>query len=99
MMTKKSVASFRLSDETMEYLNYLAQISRKSQAAIIEDLVSIYYHAVVGEAFGFKKIADLDPTFLIRGGTIITVEEQKALTAVRDRHAGRWEDVGGRPWK
>lgn len=87
LMTKK-LASFRLSDETLDDLHYLTEISHKSQAAIIEDLVNIYYHAVLAEAFGFKKRDDLDPTFLIRGGTIITVEEQKALKTVRDRLAG-----------
>lgn len=95
-MTKKDVASFRLSQQTMEYLKYLSQISHKSQAAIIEDLVSDFYHAVVAEAFGFTKLEDINPENVIRGGTIITVEEQKALKTVRDRLAGTWEEIGGR---
>lgn len=96
-MTTKSVASFRLGEETMEHLRYLTQISHKSQAEILAELVDVYFHAVVAEAFGFTKLEDIDPENVIRGGTIITVEEQKALKTVRDRLAGNWEEIGGRP--
>lgn len=53
--------------------------------------MSVYYHAVVGESFGWSKLEDLDAELVIRGGTIITVEEQKALTTVRNRLAGNDE--------
>lgn len=95
-MTKKPVSSFRMSDETMEQLKYLTQISFKSQAEILEDLVENFYHAVRQEAFFSPSttVDHMDPTLVKNGGTIITVEEQKALTTVRNRLTG--ED-GGRP--
>jgi hypothetical protein len=39
------------------------------------------------------KQADLNPELVIRGGTIITVEEQKTLMTVRDWLAGREEAI------
>lgn len=95
MATKQ--VSLRLGAETIRELDYLQIIAHKSQAAIVADLVSTYYHAVVAEAFGFTKLEDINPENVIRGGTIITVEEQKALKTVRDRLAGTWEQIGGRP--
>ena len=89
MATKQ--VSLRLGAETIRELDYLQIIAHQSQAAIVADLVSVYYHAVVAEAFGMTKREDLGPEFVIRGGTIITVEEQKALTTVRNRLAGNDE--------
>lgn len=88
--------SMRLGEEALRQLEYLQTIAHKSQAAIVADLVHVYYHAVIAESFGAVKLEDLDHDLSIRGGTIITVEEQRALKTVRDRLAGTWEDVGGR---
>lgn len=94
-MATKSVSSFRLSQETMERLNYLSGISFKSQGAIIEELIDGYYNGVMWEAFGSDP-AD-DPSYRKNGGTIVTVEEQKALKTVLDRLVGTWKEIGGRP--
>lgn len=50
MPTKQ--VSLRLGEETLSLLDYLQVIAHKSQALIVADLVSVYYHAVVAEAFG-----------------------------------------------
>lgn len=86
MPTKQ--VSLRLGAETIQDLDYLCQIHHQSQATLVADLVRVYYHAVVGEAFGGVPLEDLEAELVIRGGTIITVEEQKALTTVRNRLAG-----------
>ncbi len=93
MATKQ--VSLRLGAETIQELDYLQIIAHKSQAAIVADLVHVYYHTVVAKAFGMTKQVDLNPELVIRGGTIITVEEQKALMTVRDRLAGRAKAIDG----
>lgn len=90
-LTTKQV-SLRLGEEALRHLNYLSGISHKSQAAIVADLVSVYYHAVLVEAFGSGRHVP-DPELLRDGGTLITVEEQRALASVRDRLAGTWETL------
>ena len=100
MVTKaKGVSSFRLSDETTEQLNYLQAISYKSQAAILEDLVAIFYRGVRQEAFFSPgtTIDHMDPTLFKNGGSFISLEEQQALQTVRKRLAGTQPDDGGRP--
>lgn len=93
MATKQ--VSLRLGAETLHDLDYLQTIAHKSQAAIVADLISVYYHAVRVEAFGSNPALVDDPTLVKNGGTIITVEEQRALKTVRDRLAGSWKDIGG----
>lgn len=94
MATKQT--TLRLGEDVLAQLDYLQTIAHKSQAAIVADLISVYYHAVRVEAFGSNPaLVDL-PELVKNGGTIITVEEQRALKTVRDRLAGTWEDVGGR---
>ena len=87
MTTKQT--TLRLGADVLAELDYLQTIAHKSQAAIVADLVSIYFHAVREEAFGSHPALADDPTLVKNGGTIITVEEQRALQTVRDRLAGR----------
>ncbi len=94
MATKQT--TLRLGEDVLAQLDYLQTIAHKSQAAIVADLISVYYHAVRVEAFGRNLALVDDPQLVKNGGTIITVEEQRALKTVRDRLAGTWEDVGGR---
>ena len=75
--------NLRLGDETIQYLDYLCAISHRSQASVVADLVTAYYHAITVEAFGTKAPKDKD--LIYNGGTIITVEEQRALSTVRGR--------------
>lgn len=93
-MTKKDVASFRLSTEIMEQLEYLQSIAHQSQASIIEDLINGVYRAVRQEAFFSpgSTVDPMDPTLVKNGGTFISIEEQRALATVRDRLVG--EDGG-----
>ena len=86
MPTKQ--VNLRIGEEALAWLDYLQMITHMSQSAIVADLIRVYYHAVVGEAFGGVPLEDLEAELVIRGGTIITVEEQKALTTVRNRLAG-----------
>lgn len=94
MATKQT--TLRLGADVLAELDYLQAIAHKSQAAIVADLISVYYHAVRVEAFGSNPAVVDDPTLVKNGGTFITVEEQRALKTVRDRLAGTWEDIGGR---
>lgn len=89
MPTKQ--VSLRLGEKTIEELDYLCTVAHKSQAAIVADLVSIYFHAVRVEAFGSNPALVDDPQLVKNGGTIISVEEQRALATVRDRLAGQWD--------
>ncbi len=86
MATKQT--SLRLGEATLRDLAYLSLIARKSQAAIVAELVSVYAHAVRVEAFGSNPAGMDDPELVKNGGVVITVEEQRALTTVRDRLAG-----------
>ena len=94
-MAKKQT-SLRLGEDTLRELEYLSLIARKSQAAIVADLVTTYAHAVRVEAFGSNPALVDDPELVKNGGPLVSLEEQRALTTARDRLAGRWEDVGGR---
>lgn len=94
MATKQT--TLRLGEDVLAQLGYLQTIAHKSQAALVADLISVYYHAVRVEAFGNNPALGDLPELVKNGGTIITVEEQRALKTVRDRLAGTWEDVGGR---
>ena len=86
MATKQ--VSLRLGDDTIRELDYLQTIAHKSQAALVADLIAGYAQAVRGEAFGSNPALIEDPELVKNGGTIITVEEQRALKTVRDRIAG-----------
>ena len=85
-MTTKQV-SLRLGEETITQLNYLCLVRHQSQAAVVADLVNIYGQAVYVEAFGNNPALASDPMLVKNGGTIVTVEEQKAVKTVQDRLA------------
>ncbi len=89
-MVATKQTTLRLGEDVLAQLEYLQMIARKSQAALVADLISVYYHAVRVEAFGSNPALVDDPTLLKNGGTIITVEEQRALRTVRNRLAGEW---------
>ncbi|MCL4493390.1 MAG: hypothetical protein M1294_01070 [Firmicutes bacterium] len=86
MATKPT--SLRLTPATIRTLDYLATIAHTSQAGVITDLLSAWAQALQQEAFGLEPQAGTDPTLLKNGGTIITVEEQKAWTILHNRLAG-----------
>lgn len=90
---QKKQTSLRLGEDTLRELAYLSLISRKSQAAIVADLVFVYAHAVRVEAFGSNPALVDDPELVKNGGTLVSMEEQRAITTVRDRLAGQWEDI------
>lgn len=81
--------SLRLGTDVIAQLDYLQTIAHKSQARLVAELIAAYYHGVTTAAFGRATSPyDRDPELVIGGGTIITVEEQKALKTVLARLAG-----------
>lgn len=62
-------------------------IAHTSQAALVADLVLTAYQAVHTEAAALNASFADDPDLILNGGTIISVEEQKAWQTV-GRRAG-----------
>ena len=91
-MATKKLMSLRLTPATIHTLDYLATIAHTSQAGVITELLSIWAKALQQEAFGSDPQASTHPTLLKNGGTIMTVEEQKAWPILRDRLMGYGND-------
>lgn len=86
-MSTKQV-SLRLGESALQALDYLCVIAHKSQAALVADLILTARQAVPSEAGTLNATFADDPDLILNGGTIISVEEQKAWQTVRRRLAG-----------
>lgn len=86
MPTKQ--VSLRLGASAVHALDYLGAIAHTSQAALVADLVLAAAQAVQTEASALNATVLDDPDLVLHGGTILSVEEQKAWHAVRCRLAG-----------
>ena len=83
MPTKQ--VGLRLGESALHALDYLCVIAHTSQAALVADLVLAAYQAVQTEAGALNATFADDPDLVLNGGTIISVEEQKAWQTVRRR--------------
>lgn len=83
MPTKQ--VSLRLGASALHALDYLCTIAHTSQAALVADLVLTAYQAVQTEAAALNAHFADDPDLILNGGTIISVEEQKAWRTVGRR--------------
>lgn len=86
MPTKQ--VSLRLGASAVHALDYLCVIAHKSQAALVADLVLTAAQAVQTEAGALNATVPDDPDLVLNGGTILSVEEQRAWQTVRRRLAG-----------
>ncbi len=84
MATK--VTSIRLSDQTVTELYFLGVLAGgHSQAQTISDWIHRIAEAVKAQARADNPGLTDDPDFLMNGGTLLSVEEQRALHTVRAR--------------
>ena len=81
MATKQ--VSLRLGDTTIDQLNYLGFLMQQSQARIVADWIADIAHTIRTMAENQNPALREDPEFLCNGGTIISVEEQQAVAALR----------------
>ena len=79
--------SLRLGESALQALDYRCVIAHKSQAALVADLVLSASQAVQTEAGARNATFADEPDLVLNGGTIISVEEQKAWHTVRGRLA------------
>ena len=85
-MSTKQV-TLRLGDAAIDALDYLCMIAHKSQAALVADLVLTAAQAVHTEAEALNPTLVHDPDLYRNGGTILSVEEQKAFQTIHRRLA------------
>lgn len=76
-MSTKQV-SLRLREDTIQSLDHLCQISHQSRAALVADLVTVYDHAALCEAFGGGTLEDLAVEHVVPGCAIVTLRDKKA---------------------
>jgi len=82
----RKVTSIRLSEQTVTELYFLGVLEGgHSQAHTIADWIHRIAEAVKGQALTDNPGLINDPEFLMNGGTLISVEEQRALHTVRTR--------------
>jgi predicted DNA-binding protein len=81
-MAKKLVA-LRLGQESLDELNYLALLTGQSQAAAAAEWIHLAAEAVKAQALADNPGMRDDQEFLMNGGSIISVEEQRAIQRVR----------------
>ncbi len=86
MPTKQ--VTLRLGESALDALDYLCLIAHKSQAALVADFILTAYQAVQTEAGALNSSLADDPDLFMNGGTIVSVEEQKAFQTIRRRLAG-----------
>lgn len=82
----RKVTSLRLSEQTVTELYFLGVLDGgSSQAKTITDWIHRIAAAVKAQALADNPRLAADPEFLTNGGTLISVEEQRALHTVRAR--------------
>jgi hypothetical protein len=82
----RKVTSIRLSEQTVTELYFLGVLEGgHSQAHTIADWIHRIAAAVKVQALADNPGLTDDPEFLMNGGTLISVEEQRALHKVRAR--------------
>jgi len=85
MPTKQ--VTLRLGETPLVALDYLCMLAHTSQAALVADLVLTAAQAVHTEADALNSTLVHDPDLYRNGGTILSVEEQKAFQTIRRRLA------------
>ena len=79
------VTSIRLPEDTIRELYFLGVLDGgASQAKTIADWIHRIAEAVKAQALADNPSLAEDKEFLLNGGTIISVEEQRALQKVRE---------------
>lgn len=80
MATKQ--VSLRVGQLTLDNLNYLGCLTRKSQAHIVADWINDLANTVRAMAEQANPALKDDPQYIKNGGTIISLEEQQAVAAI-----------------
>ena len=79
------VTSIRLPEQTIDELYFLGVLEGgSSQAKTITEWIHRVAEAVKAQALADNPGMQDDPEFLMNGGTIISVEEQRAAQKVRE---------------
>lgn len=86
MPTKQ--VTLRLGDTAIDALNYLCLLAHQSQASLVADLILLAAQAVDTDARAHNATLAHDLDLVRHGGTLISVEEQKAFQTMRRRLAG-----------
>lgn len=78
------MTSLRLPDDTVHELYFLGVLGgQASQAKVVTDWIHRVAEAVKAQALADNPSLAEDKEFLLNGGTIISVEEQRAIQKVR----------------
>jgi hypothetical protein len=82
MSTK--MTGLRLSENTLREIYFLGVLGgQASQAKVVTEWIHLAAEAVKAQALADNPGMRDDKEFLINGGTIISVEEQRAIAALR----------------
>lgn len=83
MRTK--MTGLRLPEDTLRELYFLGVLGgQASQAKVVIEWIHRVAAAVKAHALADNPGMRADPEFLLNGGTLISVEEQRAITALRN---------------
>jgi len=80
-MASKQI-SLRVGQITLDNLDYLGFLTRKSQAHIVSDWINDLANTIRTMAEHANPALKDDPQYIKNGGTIISLEEQQAVAAI-----------------
>lgn len=81
--------TLRLGEATISDLNYLCQIRKDSQAAMVRDLIAKATAEVLMKAIRANPELATGPQWFLNGGTLISLEEPQAPRPLRPSAVAR----------